>query len=70
MITTMLVEHTSVREIAQALGRSPSTISRELQRNASPEYRLYLSHRAESRAATRRKGASRRPRLKQAAILT
>jgi len=69
MITTMLVEHTSVREIAQALGRSPSTISRELQRNASPEYRLYLSHRAESRAATRRKGASRRPRLKQSSIL-
>jgi transposase, IS30 family len=69
MITTMLAEHRSVREIAQALGRSPSTVSRELQRNASLEYRLYLSHRAECRAITRRKGASRRPRLKQASIL-
>ena len=65
----MLAEHKTVREIAQALGRSPSTVSRELQRNASPEYRLYLSHRAESRAAARRKRASRRPRLKQAQIL-
>ena len=69
MITTMLAEHKSVREIAQALGRSPSTVSRELQRNASPEYRLYLSHRAESRASARRQRASRRPRLKQAQIL-
>jgi len=65
----MLADNQSLREISQALGRSPSTISRELKRNASPEYQLYLSHRAECRAATRRKHASRRPRLKQAAIL-
>jgi IS30 family transposase len=69
MITLLLADNQSMREISQALGRSPSTISRELQRKASPEYRLYLSHRAESRAATRRKGASRRPRLKQSPIL-
>jgi IS30 family transposase len=66
----MLAEHKSVREIAQVLGRSPSTVSRELQRNASPEYRLYLSHRADSRATARRQRASRRPRLKQAQILS
>jgi IS30 family transposase len=70
MITILLAEHKSVREIAQALGRSPSTVSRELQRNASPEYRLYLSHRAESRAVARRQRASRRPRLKHAQILS
>jgi transposase, IS30 family len=64
LITAMRAEAKSVREIAQALGRSPSTISRELRRNASPEYRLYLSHRAHSRAQQRRKAASRRPRLK------
>ena len=70
MITTLLAEHKSVREIAQALGRSPSTVSRELQRNASPEYRLYLSHRADSRAVARRQSASRRPRLKHGQILS
>jgi hypothetical protein len=42
----MLADNQSLREISQALGRSPSTISRELKRNASPEYQLYLSHRA------------------------
>jgi IS30 family transposase len=70
MLTTLLAEHKSVREMARALGRSPSTVSRELQRNASPEYRFYLSQRAESRAAARRKRASRRPRLKHSRILS
>lgn len=65
----MLADNQSMRKISQALGRSPSTISRELKRNASPEYQLYLSHRAECRAAARRKHARRRPRLKQASIL-
>ena len=69
MITTLLAEKKSLREIAQVLGRSPSTISRELNRNASPEYRLYLSHRAQGRAEARRHTASRRPRLKQPEIL-
>lgn len=68
MITTLLAEHKSVRAIARTLGRDPGTISRELKRNASPEYRLYLSHRAHSRAQGRRKAASRRPRLKGAQI--
>jgi IS30 family transposase len=66
----MLAEKRSLRKIAQELGRSPSSISRELQRNASPEYRLYLSHRADMRAAGRRKQASRRPRLKNDQILS
>ena len=64
IITTMLSEQRSLGDIAQALGRSKSTISRELTRNASPEYKLYLSHRAHGRAAGRRKHASRRRRLK------
>jgi IS30 family transposase len=64
MITTLLAEHKPLREIARVLGRDPSSISRELQRNASPEYQLYLSHRAHGRAQQRRKEASRRPRLK------
>ena len=70
MNTALRAEHKSVRDIGQALGRSPSTVSRELQRNASPEYRRYLSHRAESRALVRRKRASRRPRLRHSQILS
>jgi len=70
MITTLRAERKSVREIARALGRDPGTISRELKRNASPEYRLYLSHRAHGRALQRRTQASRRPRLKHPEIRT
>lgn len=65
----MLWEQRSLGEIANALGRSKSTISRELKRNSSPEYRLYLSHRAHRRSEERRKRASRRPRLKNARIM-
>lgn len=68
MITTLRAENKSLREIARALGRDAGTISRELKRNASPEYRLYLSHRAQGRAQQRRKAASHRPRLKSAQI--
>lgn len=64
VITIMLAEQHSLGDIAQALGRSKSTISRELKRNSSPEYKLYLSHRAQGRAEERRKHASRRQRLK------
>jgi len=68
MITTLRAENKSVREIARTLGRDASTISRELKRNASPEYRLYLSHRAHGRAHQRRKAASHRLRLKSEQI--
>ena len=64
VITTMLSEKKSLGEIAKVLGRSKSTISRELKRNSSPHYKLYLSHRAHGRAVDRRKKAARRPRLK------
>ena len=64
VITTMLSEKKSLGEIAKALGRSKSTISRELKRNSSPHYKLYLSHRAHGRAVDRREKAARRPRLK------
>lgn len=41
----MLAEEKSLGEIAKALGRSKSTVSRELRRNATPAYRLYMSRR-------------------------
>ena len=70
VITTMLAQKKTLGEIAKALNRSKSTISRELQRNSSPEYKLYLSHRAHGRASERRKRASERPRLKNGWIVS
>ena len=70
VITTMLSEKKSLGDIAKALGRGKSTISRELKRNSSPEYKLYLSHRAHGRAVLRRKQASNRPRLKDNRIVS
>jgi IS30 family transposase len=63
-INCMLYESRTVSEIALALGRHKSTISRELHRNASPECRYYLAHRAQERTECRRGAASQRPRLK------
>lgn len=55
----------SLRQIAQALRRAPSTLARELRRNAPPSYTgYYLAHKAQHRAETRNRLAHRRPRLK------
>lgn len=54
----------SPNDIGQALGRDRSTIYREISRNASPEYKRYLIHRAQRRSEERRKQASKRRRLK------
>jgi len=69
-ITTMLSEEKKLSEIAKVLGRDKSTISRELNRNSSPEYKLYLSHRAQQRADEKRKQAGKRPRLKNERIIS
>ena len=60
----------TVTEIAETLGRSKSTLSRELRRNATPAYKVYLSHRAHERAVTRKQEAGIRPRLKNEQIVT
>ena len=67
-ITQMLWDGKKVSEIAEALGRDKSTISRELKRNSSPEYKKYLSHRAHLRAEERRGAVSKRKRLKDKLI--
>ncbi|TKJ37642.1 hypothetical protein CEE36_10990 [candidate division TA06 bacterium B3_TA06] len=64
VIEMMRGERWSMREMAQVLGRSPSTISRELRRNRSPVHAGYLDHHAQERADRRRSNASRRMRLK------
>jgi IS30 family transposase len=43
----------SLRAIAAALGRSPSTISREVRRNAHPTWGDYMPHAAHARATAR-----------------
>jgi IS30 family transposase len=53
MIRDLLASGASIRAIARALGRSPSTICRELGRNADPRLG-YLPHSAHRKAATRR----------------
>jgi IS30 family transposase len=69
-ITEMKVEGLSFRAIAKELGRSPSTLSREICRNSTPAYRVYLSHRAHARAVKRKREAGERPRLKNDKIVS
>ena len=69
-ITEMKLEKLSLRAMAKALGRSPSTISREVGRNSTPAYRVYLSHRAHARAVKRKRESGERPRLKNDKIVS
>ncbi|TCO56807.1 IS30 family transposase [Actinocrispum wychmicini] len=57
-------EKATIRQIATELGRSPSTISRELRRNAHPDSGDYRPHAAQARAD------ARRPRPKNSKIAT
>lgn len=51
--------------MAKELRRDPSTLSRELRRNAPPVYSgYYLPHKAQERALIRNQETHRRPRLK------
>jgi hypothetical protein len=58
-IADRLREMTPIRVIAAGLGRSPSTISREIRRNRHPVNGQYRPHAAQARAD------ARRPRPKQ-----
>lgn len=55
VIGKMLCHRLSVRAIAKILERSPSTISREIRRNAYPNRGCYLSYHAGSMARGRRR---------------
>ncbi|MEK7190824.1 MAG: IS30 family transposase [Pseudomonadota bacterium] len=69
-ITVMRHDKKSMGDIAKALGRSKSTLSREIKRNSSAEYKLYMSHRAHERSKLRREQASIRLRLKDELIVS
>ena len=56
----------SLREIAETLGRSPSTVSREVRRNATTHDGAYRSEKADSYAGARRRRSRRGPRYSDA----
>ena len=63
-IQRMLWQKASIRSIANALGRHPSSISREIKRNLPPERRLYTPRLAHEKALIKRKRRGREDRLK------
>jgi len=67
-IAILRAQGLSLEKIAQAIGRNKSTISRELERNKSPIYNVYLPHRADLRAKERKHSAGKRKRLKHPMI--
>ena len=67
-IQEMLWRKASVRAIARTLGRSPSSISRELVRNRPPERNRYTPRLAHERALSFRKRRGREARLKHEAL--
>lgn len=67
-IQTMRWERRSIRAIAEALERSPSSVSRELRRNFPPERQVYAPRLAHERACAHRKHRGRTERLKNAAV--
>lgn len=57
-------ERRSLRYMAKALDRSPSSVSRELRRNFPPEHKVYSPRIAHERALQKRKSRGRADRLK------
>ena len=55
-------------EIGRRISRDKSTISRELRRNGSGVYDVYLAHKAQARASIRKQESGQRPRLKNTQI--
>lgn len=66
-IQEMLWQKTSVRAIAKALDRNPSSVSREINKNI-PLKRIYLPRVANERALEKRKSRGRKLRLKSGFI--
>jgi len=69
-IAVLKAKGKSIREMARFLGRSPSTLSRELKRNMTPIYRKpwYLATYAQKKASRRKILAGMRERLKNQEI--
>lgn len=63
-IAYLRAKGTSLSDIAKLLRRNKGTISRELQRNKSPTYNVYLANRAHQRALKRKQLSVRHPRIR------
>ena len=63
-----ILEKKSIRHIAQELGRSPSSISRELKRNSSPVTKKYTPRVAQEKAKKNTSSRGREERLKSKEI--
>ena len=59
----------SIRKIAKIMGRSPSTISREIERNTPLIHRRYTPHLAQAKYHERKIKVRQRPRLKDPLIV-
>lgn len=68
VIQLMWWERRSVRSIAEALNRSPSSVSREMRRNFPKEHKRYTPRIAHNRALAKRKCRGRKDRLKNKTI--
>lgn len=68
-IHSMLWDKVSLREIAQRMGRSPSTISREISRNTPSVRKRYTPHLAQEKYEYRKRKVRERPRLKNPDIV-
>lgn len=67
-IAVLHAQGQSIGNIASALERNKSTISRELRRNCTINRQLYWAHKAHLRAFWRKRQSARRPKLKSALI--
>lgn len=63
-IQRLVWQKVSVRSIAKSLGRSPSSVSREINRNIPAARRVYTPRLAHERALKQRKSRGRKDRLK------
>ena len=69
-IAVLRAQRYSLNKIAKMLNRNKSTISRELKRNSAPTRDVYLPHKANQRAKSRKQLAGKRQRLKNSTIRT
>jgi len=58
----------SLSDIAESIGRHKSSISRELKRNRSPTYNVYLANKAHERAVKRKNESVQRQRIRNPLI--
>ncbi len=67
-VAILRAQGNSITKIAKMINRNKSTISRELRRNSSPTYDVYLPHKAQQRAKSRKQSAGKRQRLKDLTV--